>query len=138
MTAMSDLPRLVCATANPHKVAEIADILKGLVELLPRPDDLPDVVEDAGTLEGNARLKAEIVVNDALAMARLVDALTGARGGRSDIVVRAILTDGREASVLLGRDFLIDGELADAMAEIAGVVSVSLTNAEPPRLALVS
>ncbi len=55
------LPRLVSATANPHKVAEIADILDGLVELLPRPADLPDVVEDAGTLEGNARLKAAAV-----------------------------------------------------------------------------
>ena len=58
---MVSLPRLVCATANPHKVAEIADILDGLVELLPRPADVPDVVEDAGTLEGNARLKATAV-----------------------------------------------------------------------------
>ena len=113
------------------------------VELDRRPgEETPRVtirrLQPLESLAGNARLKAEIVVNDALTMARLVDALTGARGGRSDIVVRAILTDGREASVLLGRDFLIDGELADAMAEIAGVVSVSLTNAEPPRLALVS
>ena len=52
---------LVCATANPHKVAEIAAIVDGLVELRPRPTDVPDVVEDAGTLEGNARLKAEAV-----------------------------------------------------------------------------
>lgn len=51
----------MCATANPHKVAEIAEILDGLVELLPRPSDVPDVVEDAGTLEGNARLKATAV-----------------------------------------------------------------------------
>ena len=58
---MSSLPRLVSATANPHKVAEIAGILEGLVELLARPDDVPDVVEDAGTLEGNARLKAAAV-----------------------------------------------------------------------------
>lgn len=58
---MSSLPRLVSATANPHKLAEIAGILEGLVELLPRPDDVPDVVEDAGTLEGNARLKADAV-----------------------------------------------------------------------------
>ena len=29
--------------------------------MLPRPADLPDVVEDAGTLEGNARLKATAV-----------------------------------------------------------------------------
>lgn len=60
---MSELPRLVCATANPHKVAEIAEILAGLVELIPRPADVPDVVEDAGTLEGNARLKATAVCN---------------------------------------------------------------------------
>ena len=33
------LPRLVCASANPHKVAEIAAILAGVVELLPRPAD---------------------------------------------------------------------------------------------------
>ena len=55
---MSELPRLVCASANPDKVAEIAAILDGVVELLPRPADVPDVVEDADTLVGNARLKA--------------------------------------------------------------------------------
>lgn len=83
---MSDLPRLVCATANPHKVAEIAEILDGLVELLPRPADVPDVVEDAGTLEGNARLKATAVcaatgmpaVSDDTGL--FVDALDGAPG----------------------------------------------------------
>ena len=55
------LPQLVSATANPHKVAEIAGILHGLVDLLPRPADVPDVVEDAGTLAGNARLKAAAI-----------------------------------------------------------------------------
>jgi XTP/dITP diphosphohydrolase len=54
-------PRLVCATANPHKVEEIAGILGDRIELLPRPPHVPDVVEDAGTLEGNARLKAAAV-----------------------------------------------------------------------------
>ena len=58
---MNELPRLVSATANPHKLAEIGDILAGLVDLLPRPADVPDVVEDAGTLEGNARLKAAAI-----------------------------------------------------------------------------
>jgi XTP/dITP diphosphohydrolase len=52
---------LVCASANPDKVAEIAAILGDLVELVPRPADVPDVVEDADTLEGNARLKASAV-----------------------------------------------------------------------------
>jgi len=55
MTAML---RVVCASANPDKVAEIAALLAGVVDLLPRPPEAPDVVEDADTLEGNARLKA--------------------------------------------------------------------------------
>lgn len=50
--------QLVCATANAHKVDEIAAVLGDLVELLPRPEHVGEVVEDAGTLEGNARLKA--------------------------------------------------------------------------------
>lgn len=50
--------QLVCASANPDKVAEIQRLLDGVVELLPRPSHVPDVVEDAGSLLGNARLKA--------------------------------------------------------------------------------
>jgi XTP/dITP diphosphohydrolase len=50
--------RLICASANPDKVAEIAAIVGPAVELVPRPVDVPEVVEDADTLEGNARLKA--------------------------------------------------------------------------------
>ena len=53
--------RLVCATANPHKVDEIRAILGSAVDLIPRPADVPDVVEDADTLEGNARLKAAAI-----------------------------------------------------------------------------
>jgi XTP/dITP diphosphohydrolase len=52
------MDRFVCASANPDKVAEIASLLDGLVELLPRPTEIADVVEDADTLIGNARLKA--------------------------------------------------------------------------------
>jgi XTP/dITP diphosphohydrolase len=82
----NDLPRLVCASANPDKVAEIALVLDGLVELLPRPDGLADIVEDAPDLEGNARLKAVAVCAAAGAAAVSddtgleVDALDGAPG----------------------------------------------------------
>ena len=59
---MSDaLPTLVCASANPDKVAEIATLLEGVVRLLPRPAHVADVVEDSGTLVGNARLKAAAI-----------------------------------------------------------------------------
>ena len=83
---MAELPRLVCGSANPDKVAEIALVLDGLVDLRPRPDGLGDVVEDAPDLEGNARLKA-VAVCDAAGAAAVsddtgleVDALGGAPG----------------------------------------------------------
>jgi XTP/dITP diphosphohydrolase len=52
--------RMVLATANPDKAAEIADLLgnvPGLV-LEPRPTSVPEVEEDGETLVDNARLKA--------------------------------------------------------------------------------
>jgi XTP/dITP diphosphohydrolase len=53
---------LVCASANPDKVAEIAALLEAAgVVLLPRPPGIPDVVEDGETLEANARLKASAI-----------------------------------------------------------------------------
>jgi XTP/dITP diphosphohydrolase len=54
--------RFVLASANKDKAAEIAEILSDF-ELLPRPDDVPDVEETDDTLVGNARLKAWALVN---------------------------------------------------------------------------
>jgi XTP/dITP diphosphohydrolase len=53
--------RLVLASANPDKAAEIAALLDGL-DVVPRPRGVPEVEETADTLEGNARLKAEALV----------------------------------------------------------------------------
>ena len=77
---------LVCASANPDKVAEMAEVLAGAAVLLPRPPGMGDVAEDAETLEGNARLKALAVCRFAGAAALAddtgleVDALSGAPG----------------------------------------------------------
>lgn len=83
---------LVLATANPHKVAEIRSVLataNAAVDLRPRPEGVPEVVEDADTLEGNARLKAAALA-DATGLPALaddtgleVDALGGEPGVRS-------------------------------------------------------
>jgi XTP/dITP diphosphohydrolase len=78
--------QLVCASANPDKVIEIEAILEGVVDLLPRPPGVADVVEDADTLIGNARLKAAAIcaaanlpaVSDDTGL--FVDALGGAPG----------------------------------------------------------
>lgn len=52
------LPRLVVASANPDKVAELVDLLGARFEVLPRPDDAPETIEDQDSLEGNAIKKA--------------------------------------------------------------------------------
>ena len=82
--------RIVLATANPDKAREILDALTGLpVELVPRPDSVPDVAETGETLLDNARLKAH-ALRDATGLAALaddtgleVDALGGDPGVRS-------------------------------------------------------
>lgn len=81
--------QLVSATANPDKVEEIRAILGDAVDLVPRPESVPDVVEDADTLLGNARLKARAIC-EATGLPAVaddtgleVDALGGAPGVRS-------------------------------------------------------
>ena len=80
--------RLVVASANPDKAKEIVAVLSESldVELVPRPSDVPDVVEDGETLVDNARLKARALMQ-ATATAAVaddtgleVDALGGAPG----------------------------------------------------------
>lgn len=78
--------RVVCASANPHKVAEIFDLMGGILDLIARPIELVETQETETTLVGNARLKA-IAVCQATGLPALaddtgleVDALNGAPG----------------------------------------------------------
>lgn len=78
--------RLVLASANPDKIREIAAILGDGFDLVPRPDSVPEVVEDGDTLEANARLKA-VAIGQATGEPAVaddtgfeVDALGGAPG----------------------------------------------------------
>jgi XTP/dITP diphosphohydrolase len=54
--------RIVVASANPKKATELAEVLRArfgdACEVLPRPPEVPEVIEDAPDFEGNARLKA--------------------------------------------------------------------------------
>ena len=99
---------LVCATANPSKVAEIEGYVPAGVRLLPRPVDVGHVVEDAGTLEGNARLKALAVVRatgkPALAddTGLEVEALGGAPGVETAYFAGPQATDAENREKLLG------------------------------------
>jgi XTP/dITP diphosphohydrolase len=89
--------RLVIATRNAHKVAEIRAILGGAFEYLTLRDlhGAPEAIEDADTFEGNAAKKAATLASwltsknqaDALVLADdsglEVDALNGAPGAHS-------------------------------------------------------
>jgi XTP/dITP diphosphohydrolase len=89
---VAELGRFVLATTNPNKVREIRDILSrsGLeLELVDRPEGVPDVEETEETLLGNALLKAIALVR-ATGMPAIAEdtgievaALGGAPGVRS-------------------------------------------------------
>ena len=78
--------KVVLATANPDKAVELAGLLEGF-DVVPRPAALPDVEEDADTLEGNARLKAVAVAEATgeLAVADDTGLEVDALGGRPGV-----------------------------------------------------
>lgn len=86
------------ASANAHKAIEIAEILADH-DIEPRPSGLGEVVENAKSLEGNARLKAEAVCAETGIPAVAddtgleVDALGGLPGVRSARFAGELATD---------------------------------------------
>jgi XTP/dITP diphosphohydrolase len=111
--------RIVCASANPHKVAEMRAILGDRIELLPRPADVPEVEEDGDTLEDNARLKAT-AISRATGLPALaddtgleIDALNGHPG------VQAAYYAGRHASYA--------DNVAKVLRNLAGVPAAERT-----------
>lgn len=112
------LGRVVLATANLHKVEEIEALLPD-IDFAPRPSDVPDVVEDAGTLVGNARLKASAIAaatgRPALAddTGLFVDALDGAPGV--------------EAAYFAGPDATYDDNVDKLLTELSGVAADART-----------
>ncbi len=100
--------RLVLASANPGKVAELEDLLGDRFEVSARPDDLPETVEDGATLEANAAKKAIEVARhtgrDALAddTGLFVTALGGAPGVRTARYAGEGADSDRNVTKLLG------------------------------------
>jgi DNA polymerase-3 subunit alpha len=112
------------------------------VELDRRPgEDTPRVtIKSFQSFEGlsrRTRLQLEVEVEGAEVLARLRDALAEARGGNGVLKLRARI-DGGSADIVLGRDFLLDAEIAARIERLEGVIAVRLATAEPARLALAS
>jgi DNA polymerase-3 subunit alpha len=76
------------------------------------------------------------LTNPALA-APVVSEIASCRGGNGLVRLLVPLASGGDASILLGRDFELDAEVALRIERIAGEGSTDLSAQEPPRLALV-
>jgi DNA polymerase-3 subunit alpha len=118
------------------------------VELDRRPgEETPRVtiraVQSLESLSKRIRLQLEVEIADPEALAGLAAALTGDRGGNGQLRLKAALDGGTAelgggtAELILGRDFVIDAELAARVERLAGVLAVRLAPIEAPRLALV-
>lgn len=101
--------RLVCASANAHKVAEMQRLMPSWVEMVARPSGLGEVEESAPTLEGNAIIKAVEVAHFSEDWAIAddtgleVDLLDGEPGVRSARFASDHATDAENRALLLSR-----------------------------------
>jgi DNA polymerase-3 subunit alpha len=112
------------------------------VELDRRPgEETPRVtirsLQSFESLSKRTRLQIEVEVEDADAVRALAASVAGERGGNGQLRLVAAFAGG-EAELVLGRDFVVDAELAARLERIPGVRAVRLSVAEAPRLALVS
>ncbi|HEY0627103.1 MAG TPA: DNA polymerase III subunit alpha [Allosphingosinicella sp.] len=149
MATLSDSSGQFVATVFDDLVAtQVEDAAKaggcGLlnVELDRRPgEETPRVtirsIQSFENLSKRTRLQLEVEVEDAGAIRRLADAVANDRGGGGQLRLKARLDTG-DADLILGRDFLLDAEMAARIERVEGVTAVRLSVAEAPRLALVS
>lgn len=95
-------------------------------------------VQAFSRLSNQARLVLQLDIEDVAAVSAVARLVANSRGGRSEIILRARLEDSRIVRVRLGRDFMVEAELAARIGNLPGVVHHELKAAESPRLALVS
>jgi DNA polymerase III subunit alpha len=97
----------------------------------PSPDEPPRVtVRGARPLSevksaGSMVLRLDVL--RAEAFAELSALLVGGADGRGEVIVRLRTGGGEEPLVRLGRDFQLDGELAERLASLEGVANVALS-----------
>ncbi|MGE5723376.1 MAG: DNA polymerase III subunit alpha, partial [Sphingomonadales bacterium] len=89
------------------------------------------------SLSKRTRLQLDVEVESIDVLEGLAGALAGERGGNGQIKLR-VPTPRGAAELMLGRDFLLDAEMAARIERLDGVTAVRLSVAEVPRLALVS
>jgi DNA polymerase III subunit alpha len=104
-------------------------------------DETPRVtikrVQPLTDLATRTRLQMTVRVLDAIAAERLVRELAEARGGNGLLRFTVPIASGGEATIIVGRNYVLDAEVASRIERITGEGSVDLSIQEPPKLALV-
>jgi DNA polymerase-3 subunit alpha len=104
-------------------------------------DETPRVtikrIQPLSDLAKRTRLQMTLRVPDPHAAERVVREFADARGGNGLVRFVVPMTSGGEATIVIGRDYRLDAELASRVERITGEGSVDLSVQEPPKLALV-
>ncbi|MDQ4420487.1 DNA polymerase III subunit alpha [Sphingobium sp. DEHP117] len=128
--------------ASCKKIADLAEagecaLLNVELERMPG-EEVPRVtVRGAQSLASAAsgmRLELWIDVEEPAAVAQIAQMLSGCRGGRGEVRIRARDAQGRIASLRLGRDFQIDAETIERLRALPGVAGAQMPAREPLRL----
>jgi DNA polymerase-3 subunit alpha len=130
----------VCASLEAAARAQSCGLLS--VELDRREgDETPRVtvkrLQPLSELAKRTRLQMTVRTPSPAMAEQIAALLATARNGNGVVRFIVPLASGGEAQLVAGRDFLLSGEIADAVARIAGEAAVELSNREPPKLALV-
>jgi len=96
----------------------------------PSPDEPPRVtVRGARALadvRGTTRMVMSVDVTNTAALAELRLALNEGEPGRGEVIARLAIGNGQFATMRLGRDFVLDGELAERLTAVDGLANVTL------------
>ena len=97
----------------------------------PSPDEPPRITVRGARALSEVKSAASMVLNlDVLrpeAFADLAMLLVTGADGRGEVIARLHTASGEEQKVRLGRDFVLDGEIAERLAGLEGIANVALS-----------
>ena len=104
-------------------------------------DDTPRVTikrfQPLDALAKKTRLQMTVRLADAVMVERIAGELAETKGGNGVVRMIVPMLGGGQATLIAGRDYALDGELASRIERISGEGTVDLSALEPPKLALV-